>query len=280
MVEQSKLLVTVVALLLALTGQCRAGCIGPVCACQPCPCAKQACPGAASDCCAEFELRTRDHLALAPTAASPSSFECRVPGATPAVVLKLKRESCINANAMAAETSADLRIELSHARAGSPGAGGDGLCTCKSKYIMEQDWDARGGDLACGGAPFCKVCGGLRALYAACDAEPQCAGFVRYYNTNFLLDKRAQSKPRPEDLCGYLKRSLPDSATIAKLRAEDGKAKSKYWSTSAVEPEQAVRDEDKWPGMRDPAVAKDYANEYVPGKNGLRFYWQTFIKVR
>lgn len=226
------------------------------------------------DCCSLLEARIHDAQALSgPGLPDWKEYECAAAPGAPA--LKVARGlDCLSP----ARRKFLLELRYALRPAGVPGD----RCTCKIRYDVVGDWDERGGDLACGGAPFCKVCGGLPALYAACDADARCAGFVRYYNLAYLKDSRVKARPQPKDMCGYLKGKMRDADTIGTLKfkgLETGPGAARPLPASFTKTKRAVPDEDKWPGMRDPALAKEYALEEVDA-NGFRSNWQTFVKTR
>lgn len=244
------------------------------------------------DCCTEFEARAGDFRALP----GVSSFECLVPwpaagarqspgGKGDGALLKLARVSCsVNLTMPSGPTQVELQyVRQSNISSPSSPAGAqqkeDKFCHCERRYVTHESWDSRGGDLACGGEAFCKVCGGLLALYDACDSRRECAGFVRYYNDQFLASVYGLDdlKPRAADMCGYLKRSAPGQAAVDRLRAEDLAAAGGKGLEGL--PRRAVRKEDAWPGLfRDPVAAERHGYERY-GKNGVRENWQTFVKI-
>ena len=134
-------------------------------------------------------------------------------------------------------------------------------CYCPARYELVETWDERGGDLPCDGAPFCKVCGGLAALYDACDADVKCAGFVRFSPGNDMFNSEKDA-PKPRDLCGYLKAKVRGVDAVLKLKSVDLQG-------AARKPIPA--------GDRLPGMDKD-ATEWT-GKTGVRSGWATYIKV-
>jgi len=68
------------------------------------------------------------------------------------------------------------------------------ICTCPKRYHKASDFDHAGDDIACNGAPFCKVCGSMVQMAMACNANKACAGFT----------------VEPGGKCGYLKTKMQD----------------------------------------------------------------------
>ena len=67
-----------------------------------------------------------------------------------------------------------------------------GVCRCgPGRFAPAGNTDISGADVVCNGQPYCRVCGGVAKVQAACVANARCTGFT--------FDMTSQGR------CGYLK---------------------------------------------------------------------------